>query len=154
MCISHTPEAGQGPLLTFQCWPLMWELCCSQWQSDWRPWLTLSLPPSLPAYSLLTPSSWPPCPLWLRHTTERVCVYQDLQAQCPQAEVGVGSVRRTQGSKHCVRSSGTPLRLCDPNTGEPLFLLKLSFHSPPAMGPLGRGAVAGHEGGQWVTFWF
>lgn len=43
---------------------------------------------------------------------------------------GWRSLRRAQGSKHYVRSSGTPIRLCDPNTDKPLFLLKLSFHSP------------------------
>lgn len=32
--------------------------------------------------------------------------------------------------------------LRDPSTDEPLFLLKLSFHSPPATGLLRRGAVA------------
>lgn len=35
---------------------------------------------SLPPY---TPSAHPPCPLLLRHTTERACVYQDPRAQRP-----------------------------------------------------------------------
>lgn len=43
---------------------------------------------------------------------------------------GWRSLRRAQGSKHYVRSSGTPIWLCDPSTDRPLFLLKLSFHSP------------------------
>lgn len=43
---------------------------------------------------------------------------------------GRRALRRAQGSKHCVRSSGTPIWLCNTGTDKPLFLLKLAFHSP------------------------
>lgn len=75
------------------------------------------LPPTLPALCYcVTPRR------------ERACV--GTLRPSVRKRRGWRSSRRAQGSKQYVRSSGTPIWLWVPSTDRPLFLLKLSFHSP------------------------
>ncbi|CAB1429079.1 unnamed protein product [Pleuronectes platessa] len=104
----------------------------------------LSLPPSpLPHAFLSPPPALCVCVTPLR---ERACT--GTLGPSIHKRRGWRSRRRAQGSKHCVRGSGTPIGLCNPGTDAPLFLLKLAFHStpPPATGLLCRGAEARAQG--------
>lgn len=105
-----------------------------------KEWLTSSanspssrLPPTLPALCY--------CVTLLR---ERACI-GTLRPGVHKRR-GWRSSRRAQGSKQYVRSSGTPIWLCNPSTDKPLFLLKLSFHSPSSNGTLTLGCSGRAQG--------
>lgn len=91
------------------------------------------LPPALPALCY--------CVTPLR---ERACI-GTLRPSVHKRR-GWMSLRRAQGSKHCVRSSGTPIRLCDPSIGEPLFLLQARLSFPPGNGTLMPGCRCRAQG--------
>lgn len=138
------------PLWHLSIWPFMPKLCCILCTLVIHILSQLSLPPSfcLPL-TLTTLNALCYCVTTLR---ESVCT------MTPRPTVrerrGCRSLRRAQGSKHCVRSSGTPIWLCNPSTDKLLFLLKISFHSPQQQDSFAGGQGQDSGGGQWVTFWF
>lgn len=125
LTVHHTTthKTRQGPSLAFRCWPVMSKMMLY----PLKEWLTFSAnSPSHRPYALLPPSL---PSATASHCCESVRVSGPLRPSIRKRR-GWRSLRRAQGSKHYVRSSGTPMWLWDSSTDRPLFLLKLSFHSP------------------------
>lgn len=98
--------------------------------------------------SFPTLSSHPSCPPLLRQTAKRACLYGDPKGPASISGGGGGRWGEPRGQNSMCAVPG-PLSGCNPGTDEPLFLLKLSFHSPTAMGCLRWGCSGVGRG--WLS---